>query len=91
MAAKNKRTGRTGTSGDDGAAFGEHSSRGLHFRASQHREALLEEARALMVAGRIREARAVEKRAGQVGQLVGALETEVRGPVGGAADRELDG
>ena len=49
-----------------------------HARASQHREELREEARSLMASGRIREARAVESRAGQVDQLVGALESDVR-------------
>jgi hypothetical protein len=48
-----------------------------HARASQHREELLEEVRSLMAAGRVREARAVESRAGQVGQLVGALESDI--------------
>lgn len=47
-------------------------------RASQHREELLEEARSLMASGRVREARAVASRAGQVEQLVGALESDVR-------------
>ena len=51
-----------------------------HFRASQHRDELLEEAHELRRAGRIREARSVEKRAAQVDQLVGALEAEVRPP-----------
>ena len=49
-----------------------------HSRASQHRTDLLEEARSLMAAGRVREARAVESRAGQVDQLVGALESDIR-------------
>ena len=49
-------------------------------RASQHRDELLEEAHELRRAGRIREARSVEKRAAQVDQLVGALEAEVRPP-----------
>ena len=64
MAAKNKRT----TIPD------------MHLRASQHREELLEEARALRRDGKIREAKGVEKRAQQVDQLVGALEGEVRLP-----------
>jgi len=89
MAAKNKRTGR-GTSGDDTSGSGERSVSGTHFRASQHREVLLEEARALMSAGRVREARAVEKSAGQVGQLLGALESEIRGPSPLPGDRDLD-
>jgi electron transfer flavoprotein alpha subunit len=52
--------------------------RSTHQRASRHREELLEEARSLMSAGRVREARAVESRAGQVAQLVGALESDIR-------------
>jgi hypothetical protein len=47
-------------------------------RASQHRDGLLEEALGLRRAGKIREARSVEKRAAQVEQLVGALEAEDR-------------
>jgi hypothetical protein len=49
-------------------------------RASDVREQLLEEARALRAAGKIREARGVEKRAAQVDQLVGALESDHRAP-----------
>jgi hypothetical protein len=49
-----------------------------HSRAAQHRADLLEEARSLLAAGRVREARAVESRAGQVDQLVGALESDIR-------------
>lgn len=45
-------------------------------RASDVREHLLEEAKALRSAGKIREARGVEKRAAQVDQLVGALEAD---------------
>ena len=51
-----------------------------HFRASQHRDGLLEEALELRREGKIREARSVEKRAAQVEQLVGALEAEDRPP-----------
>jgi hypothetical protein len=61
MAAKNKRT----------------TVPGIQVRASQHREELLEEARALRRDGKIREAKGVESRAQQVEQLVGALEGEV--------------
>jgi len=68
MAARSKRTRSTGPVA--------HDSLGLHARASQHREDLLDEARELRTAGRIREARALESRAGQVDQLVGALATE---------------
>lgn len=52
--------------------------RTTHLRASQHRSELLEEARSLMATGKVREARAVESRAGQLGQLVGALESDLR-------------
>jgi hypothetical protein len=52
--------------------------RTTQLRASQHRYDLLEEARSLMAAGKVREARAVESRAGQVGQLMGALESDQR-------------
>jgi hypothetical protein len=77
MAAKNKRAKRAATS-DAARIPGAHKIADLHFRASHHREELLEEARALMAAGKVREARAVEKRAGQVEQLVGALESDIR-------------
>ena len=49
-----------------------------HSRASQHRGDLLEEARSLLTAGKVGEARAVERRANQVDQLVGALESDIR-------------
>jgi hypothetical protein len=48
-------------------------------RASDVREHLLEQARTLRAAGKIREARGVEKRAAQVDQLVGALEADYPG------------
>jgi hypothetical protein len=51
-----------------------------HLRASQHRDGLLQEALELRRAGRIREARSIEKRAAQVDQLVGALEAEIKPP-----------
>ena len=57
-----------------------------HFRASHHRDELLEEALELRRAGKIREARSVEKRAAQVEQLVGALEAEDRPPSPGRRD-----
>jgi hypothetical protein len=78
MAAKNKPANRAATADAAAQAPAGHDSVDLHLRASHHREDLLEEARSLMAAGRIREARAVEKRASQVEQLVGALETEIR-------------
>ena len=48
-----------------------------HQLASQHRDELLQEARSLMAAGRVGEARAVEGRASQVDQLVGALGSDL--------------
>jgi hypothetical protein len=72
MAAKNKRSSIPG-----GAAVIARSSSGLLFRAAQHRDDLLDEVRTLQAAGRVRQARALQKRAEQIGQLVGALETEV--------------
>jgi hypothetical protein len=53
---------------------------GTLLRASDVRQHLLEEARTLRSAGKIREARGVEKRAAQVDQLVGALEADYRSP-----------
>jgi hypothetical protein len=75
MAAKNKRPTR-GT-GLDGNPSGVRDVSGLHLRASHHRDELLDEARALRAAGKIRESRAVEKRAGLVEQLLGAIESEL--------------
>ena len=49
---------------------------GMHVRALQHREDLLEEARGLRRDGKIGAAKGVERRAQQVEQLVGALEGE---------------
>jgi hypothetical protein len=68
MAAKNKRSYRPAAP---------HGSREMQQRAMSHRDELLQEARSLLADGRVREARAVEKRAGQVERLVGALETEL--------------
>jgi len=48
-----------------------------HDRAAHHREELLQEARSLMAEGKVREARAVEGRANQVEQLVGALDSDL--------------
>jgi hypothetical protein len=63
MAAKSKRTSGAEDSG-------------MYLRASRHREDLMEEARALRRQGKIRAAKAVESRAQQVDQLLGALEGE---------------
>lgn len=78
MAAKNKRPKRT--MGLDRIGPDVRNSFTLQARASEHRDELLEEARTLLTSGKVREARAVEKRAGQIEQLVGALEAEVRPP-----------
>jgi hypothetical protein len=60
------------------AAKNKRTTRDTVSRASHHRDELIEEARSLMAAGRVREARAVEGRAGQVNQLLGAIESEPR-------------
>ncbi len=52
-------------------------AKATHDRAAHHREELLQEARALMADGKVREARAVEGRANQVDQLVGALDSDL--------------
>jgi hypothetical protein len=52
----------------------------VHLQASQRRDELLEEARALQAAGKIREARRAFKQAETVHQHIEALEQEVRGP-----------
>jgi hypothetical protein len=52
-------------------------AKGTHDRASHHREELLQQARSLMADGKVREARAVEGRANQVDQLVGALDSDL--------------
>jgi hypothetical protein len=82
MAAKNKPANRVEAS-DTALPNPGRPDSGTYFRAAQHRDDLLEEARALMAAGKVREARAVEKRAGQVSQLLGALESDV--PLGSRA------
>jgi hypothetical protein len=80
MAARNKRPSRINTRDAEARTSDTDEISGTHLRASQHREELLEEARALRAAGRIREARGVEKRAEQVDQLMGALEADVKRP-----------
>jgi hypothetical protein len=50
----------------------------LHVEASQHREELLEEARQLQAAGRIREARRVRRTAAKLHSQLQALEAQVR-------------
>lgn len=66
MAASIKRAPNTAAEQDSG----------MYFRASKHREDLVEEARALRRAGKIRAAKGVESRVQQVEQLLGALEGE---------------
>ena len=68
MAAKSKRPSGATT------LAGERS--GMYLRASRYREDLMEEARALRRAGKIRAAKGVESRVQQVDQLLGALEGE---------------
>jgi hypothetical protein len=80
MAAKTNRRDRDMTCGATAPSPDLQRAFGTHFRASQHRDGLLEEAHELRRAGRIREARSIEKRAAQVEQLVGALEAEIRPP-----------
>ncbi len=71
MTARNKRAGPRPSE------VIRRDSVGLYSRALQHGDELLEEARELQAAGKIREARAVERRARQVGRLIGALEREI--------------
>jgi len=49
---------------------------GMYVRASRYREELVDEARTLRRAGKIRAAKGVESRVQQVDQLLGALEGE---------------
>lgn len=78
MAAKNKRPRRA--TALDRSESGLLAATPLDLRASHRHDDLLEEARHLQAAGKIREARAVEKRAAQIDRLIGALETEIRQP-----------
>jgi len=48
----------------------------MYVRASRYREELVDEARTLRRAGKIRAAKGVESRVQQVDQLIGALEGE---------------
>jgi hypothetical protein len=50
----------------------------LHVEASQHREELLEEARQLRAAGKIREARRLMRTAEELHSQLQALEAQVR-------------
>jgi len=68
MAANTKRSSGEGTTPKEES--------GMYLRASRHREDLVEEARTLRRAGKIRAAKGVESRVQQVDQLLGALEGE---------------
>ena len=74
MAAKNKKKGpsRSDRAPDVQDIFGPHVA------ASQHRDALLAEARALQTAGKVREARKRLRAAQEIQHRLTALETEVR-------------
>jgi hypothetical protein len=73
MAARSKRPTRVTADG-----LNQYDAFATHRRASQHREELLQEAVTLRRAGKIGEAKGVEKRAQQVEQLVGAFEADER-------------
>jgi hypothetical protein len=75
MAAKNKKTARRGATDREPVS---QESFGLHLTASQHRDELLAEARALQTAGKIREARKRLRAAQEIQHRLTALETEVR-------------
>lgn len=76
MAAKSKRTLRA-TAGDVTPPGGEAwEESGMYLRASRYREDLVEEARTLRRAGKIRAAKGAEGRVQQVERLLGALEGE---------------
>jgi hypothetical protein len=68
MAAKSKRPSSETSASEEGG--------GMYLRASRHREDLMEEARTLRRAGKIRAAKGVESRVQRVEQLLGALEGE---------------
>jgi hypothetical protein len=80
MAARSKRPSRDTTSDATASGLDAERMSGTRLRASQRRDELLEEMLVLRRSGKIREARGVEKRAAQVEQLLGALETEVKLP-----------
>jgi hypothetical protein len=75
MAAKNKKTTRRGATDREPDI---QDIVGVHVTASQHRDALLAEARALQDAGKIREARKRLRAAQEIQHRLTALETEVR-------------
>jgi hypothetical protein len=78
MTAKTKRPSRAPSEDTVQRTTGAAEDSGTFSRASRHREELLEEARVLRRAGKIRAARGVEGRVQQVEQLLGALEGERR-------------
>jgi hypothetical protein len=78
MTAKSKRTPRAAADDATAPSADVPEQFGMQHRASHLHEELVEEARTLRRAGKIREAKGVEKRAQQVEQLLGALEGEVR-------------
>jgi hypothetical protein len=75
MAARNKKKASRGAT-DREPDIQEIS--GLQLKASQHRDELLAEARALQAAGKIREARKRLRAAQEIQHRLTALETEVR-------------
>jgi hypothetical protein len=75
MAAKNKKTARRGATEREPDVL---DLVGLHLTASQNRDALLAEARALQAAGKIREARKRLRAAQEIQHRLTSLETEVR-------------
>ena len=75
MAAKNKKTARRG------ATDREPETQAIlrpHPKASEHRDALLAEARALQAAGKVREARKRLTAAQEIQHRLTAVETEIR-------------
>ena len=87
MAASSKRRSSASSADVIAPGSGAPGDTGMYFRASRHREELVEEARALRRAGKSRAAKGVESRVQQVEQLIGALEGERRdGHVGAASN-----
>jgi hypothetical protein len=75
IAAKNQKTARRGATEREPDI---QDLFALHVSASQRRDALLEEVRALQAAGKIREARKRLETAREIQHRLTALETEVR-------------
>jgi hypothetical protein len=76
MAANSKRTSRAPSSDVTASSTRARDASGTYLRASRYCEELLEEARSLRRAGKIRAAKGVEGRVQHVEQLLGALEGE---------------